>query len=60
MLIIDYNRSPVQQGAGSAFFVHITDGGATAGCVSIPESSLVALMQWLNPSAHPRILIGVA
>jgi L,D-peptidoglycan transpeptidase YkuD (ErfK/YbiS/YcfS/YnhG family) len=59
-LVIDYNRWPVQQGAGSAFFVHITDGGATAGCVSIPESNLVALMQWLTPSAHPRILIGIA
>jgi L,D-peptidoglycan transpeptidase YkuD (ErfK/YbiS/YcfS/YnhG family) len=58
-LVIDYNRWPVQPGAGSAFFVHITDGGATAGCVSIPENTLVALMHWLAPSAHPRILIGV-
>lgn len=58
-VVIDYNRFPVHQGAGSAFFLHVSDGGATAGCVSIPQSTLVTLMQWLNPAAHPRILIGV-
>ena len=57
-LVIDYNRTPVVKGAGSAFFLHVTNGEATAGCVSIPEANLVSIMQWLNPSAHPRILIG--
>ena len=59
-VVIDYNRSPVTPGAGSAFFLHVTDGGSTAGCASIPEASLVSIMQWLDPAAHPRILIGVA
>jgi L,D-peptidoglycan transpeptidase YkuD (ErfK/YbiS/YcfS/YnhG family) len=59
-VVIDYNRLPVTPGAGSAFFLHVTDGGATAGCVSIPEAGLVSIMKWLDPSAHPRILIGVA
>ncbi|MEP6598023.1 MAG: L,D-transpeptidase family protein [Actinomycetota bacterium] len=59
-VVIDYNRFPVQNGAGSAFFLHVTDGSATAGCVSIPRDNLVAIMQWLTPSAQPRILIGVA
>ena len=58
-VVIDYNRAPVTQGAGSAFFLHVTDGGPTAGCVAIPQDNLTALMQWLTPSAHPRILIGV-
>jgi L,D-peptidoglycan transpeptidase YkuD (ErfK/YbiS/YcfS/YnhG family) len=58
-VVIDYNRSPVTPGAGSAFFLHVTDGSATAGCVSIPEATLVSIMQWLDPSAAPRILIGV-
>jgi L,D-peptidoglycan transpeptidase YkuD (ErfK/YbiS/YcfS/YnhG family) len=58
-VVIDYNRFPVQQGAGSAFFLHVTDGGATAGCVAIPQATLVTLMRWLTPSANPRILIGV-
>ena len=57
-MVIDYNRSPVVPGAGSAFFVHVSDGGPTAGCVSVPEGSLRALMQWLSPASHPRILIG--
>jgi L,D-peptidoglycan transpeptidase YkuD (ErfK/YbiS/YcfS/YnhG family) len=59
-VVIDYNRFPVTPGAGSAFFLHVTDGGATAGCVSIPEAGLVSIMKWLDPAAHPRILIGVA
>jgi L,D-peptidoglycan transpeptidase YkuD (ErfK/YbiS/YcfS/YnhG family) len=59
-VVIDYNRSPVVQGAGSAFFLHVTDGNPTAGCVSIPQANLVSIMGWLAPSTHPRILIGVA
>jgi L,D-peptidoglycan transpeptidase YkuD (ErfK/YbiS/YcfS/YnhG family) len=62
-VVIDYNTANapggVHAGAGSAFFLHVTDGNPTAGCVSIPQSNLVALLQWLAPSRHPRILIGV-
>jgi L,D-peptidoglycan transpeptidase YkuD (ErfK/YbiS/YcfS/YnhG family) len=59
-VVIDYNRFPVHQGAGSAFFLHVSVGSATAGCVAIPQSNLVSIMRWLAPAAHPRILIGVA
>ena len=58
-VVIDYNRSHPKAYAGSAFFLHVTDGNPTAGCVSIPSSNLVTIMRWLTPSAHPRILIGV-
>jgi L,D-peptidoglycan transpeptidase YkuD (ErfK/YbiS/YcfS/YnhG family) len=62
-VVIDYNtrNSPtgVRQGAGSAFFLHVTDGAPTAGCVAIPQSTLISIMRWLTPSRHPRILIGV-
>jgi L,D-peptidoglycan transpeptidase YkuD (ErfK/YbiS/YcfS/YnhG family) len=58
-VVIDYNRSPVVQGAGSAFFVHVSVGEPTQGCVSIPQAALVSLLRWLTPAAHPRILIGV-
>jgi len=36
-------------------------GGATAGCVSLPQSELVAVLRWLNPADCPVIRItGVA
>lgn len=38
-------------GKGGAFFVHSTDGGATAGCVAIDDAVLVKIMQWLRPGA---------
>jgi L,D-peptidoglycan transpeptidase YkuD (ErfK/YbiS/YcfS/YnhG family) len=63
-VVIDYNtrNSPtgVRQGAGSAFFLHVTDGAPTAGCVAIPQDRLVTLLRWLTPAAHPRILIGIS
>ncbi len=61
-VVIDYNTrntGHVVQGAGSAFFLHVTDGSATAGCVAIPQAKLITLMRWLRPATHPRILIGV-
>lgn len=57
-VVIDYNRDPVQQGAGSAFFLHVSVGAPTAGCVSIDQAQLVRIMRWLVPRDHPRILIG--
>jgi L,D-peptidoglycan transpeptidase YkuD (ErfK/YbiS/YcfS/YnhG family) len=63
-VVIDYNTrnsaTGVRAGAGSAFFLHVTDGAPTAGCVAIGQAKLVSLMRWLTPSAHPRILIGVS
>lgn len=58
-VVIDYNRHPVTPGAGSAFFLHVTEYKPTTGCVSIPRTSLVSIMRWLSPSPHPRIIIGV-
>ncbi|NJC72054.1 hypothetical protein HC031_20380 [Planosporangium thailandense] len=44
--------------AGSAFFVHLANGGATAGCVAVDESSLRWLLGWMDPAAGPRIVMG--
>jgi L,D-peptidoglycan transpeptidase YkuD (ErfK/YbiS/YcfS/YnhG family) len=49
----------VHQGAGSAFFLHVTVGEPTQGCVSIDRDQLVRIMRWLDPKKHPRILMGV-
>ncbi len=58
-VVIDYNRRPVVRGAGSAFFLHVTEYKPTTGCVSIPWVDLVSIMRWLTPSAHPRIILGI-
>lgn len=62
-VVIDYNTANapggIRLGAGSAFFFHVTDGTPTAGCVAIPQANLDAIMRWLTPGRHPRMLIGV-
>jgi L,D-peptidoglycan transpeptidase YkuD (ErfK/YbiS/YcfS/YnhG family) len=58
-VVIDYNRSPIQAGAGSAFFLHVGTGVPTAGCVSVPQTTMVSLLRWLDPGKAPTITIGV-
>jgi L,D-peptidoglycan transpeptidase YkuD (ErfK/YbiS/YcfS/YnhG family) len=54
--VIAYNvrRTP---GLGSAIFLHVGTGTATAGCVSLPRAELVKVLHWLRPRDHPRITI---
>jgi len=56
--VIAYNtaRTP---GLGSAIFLHVSTGGSTAGCVSLPTSELLDVLRWLDPAQAPRIVIGV-
>ncbi|WP_093576333.1 L,D-transpeptidase family protein [Amycolatopsis rubida] len=56
-VVIDYNRSPVVPGAGSAFFLHVATGGPTAGCVALAPEDLVAVLRWLDPARNPVIAI---
>lgn len=58
-VVMDVNRSPVVKGAGSAFFLHVSVGEPTAGCVAIDKATLVKIMRWLNPAQHPRIATGI-
>ena len=57
--VIAYNadRTPP---LGSAIFLHVSTGGPTAGCVSLPEPQLVEVLRWLDPGGHPMIVVGVA
>jgi L,D-peptidoglycan transpeptidase YkuD (ErfK/YbiS/YcfS/YnhG family) len=57
-VVIGYNRDPVVAGAGSAFFLHVTDGRPTAGCVAIPKPDLEVLLRWLDPAKHPVLEIS--
>ena len=56
--VIGYNiaRTP---GAGSAIFLHVGNGGDTAGCVSLPQTRLLEVLRWLKPTAHPVITMRV-
>ncbi|HUY16767.1 MAG TPA: L,D-transpeptidase family protein [Acidimicrobiales bacterium] len=58
-VVINYNTDPVVKGAGSGFFLHVSLGAPTEGCVAIPEGELNRVMRWLLPRDHPVISIGV-
>jgi L,D-peptidoglycan transpeptidase YkuD (ErfK/YbiS/YcfS/YnhG family) len=56
--VIAYNDAPSTPGAGSAIFFHVSTGGPTAGCVSLPTAELLSVLRWLSPAAQPRIIMG--
>jgi hypothetical protein len=58
-VVINYNRFPAVPGMGSAFFLHVTNGQPTAGCVAMASGALDTVMRWLDPAQHPVMSIGV-
>jgi L,D-peptidoglycan transpeptidase YkuD (ErfK/YbiS/YcfS/YnhG family) len=55
--VIAYNTARVP-GRGSAIFLHVGTGSATAGCVSLPRAELIRVLRWLRPGDHPQITIS--
>jgi len=55
---IGYNPGRVP-GAGSAFFLHVSEGVPTAGCVAIDRAALARILRWLSPARAPMISIQV-
>lgn len=55
--VIDYNTARVP-GLGSAIFLHVGTGTATAGCVSLPRSRLIRVLRWLRSADRPKIAIS--
>jgi L,D-peptidoglycan transpeptidase YkuD (ErfK/YbiS/YcfS/YnhG family) len=55
--VIAYNTARVPH-RGSAIFLHVGTGGATAGCVSLPVKQLLRVLRWLRPARHPVITIA--
>lgn len=47
-IAIDYNTSCVK-GAGSAIFLHCSNGSATYGCVSVPMQTMITILNNINP-----------
>jgi len=59
--VVQFNVDPTIGGAqapGSGIFLHSWIGEPTHGCVALHEQSLLALLRWLEPAAHPVIEIG--
>jgi L,D-peptidoglycan transpeptidase YkuD (ErfK/YbiS/YcfS/YnhG family) len=56
--VIEYNRSPVVPGRGSAIFLHVSIGAPTTGCVAIPRVDLLRVLRFLRPAQHPMIFIA--
>lgn len=50
-LVVNYNTENILPGKGSAIFLHNSTGGYTAGCISIPENTLVSILKKLKPTA---------
>lgn len=54
--VISYNYYHPVYPRGSGIFLHVGTGTPTAGCVSLHEDQLLAVLRWLRPNA--RIVIG--
>ncbi|MCQ2010335.1 hypothetical protein NOM01_09950 [Sporolactobacillus sp. STSJ-5] len=50
-IVINYNTARTPW-AGSGFFVHVSNGGYTAGCVSLPQSQMVRLLNTVTSGAY--------
>jgi L,D-peptidoglycan transpeptidase YkuD (ErfK/YbiS/YcfS/YnhG family) len=58
-VVIEYNMHPIVKGKGSAIFLHIwKQGGATAGCIAMPEEMVLRILGWLDPAKRPLIIMG--
>ncbi len=55
--VIGYNTARIP-GLGSAIFLHVNIGIATAGCVTLPRWELLRVLRWLDPARSPRIRMG--
>jgi len=51
---------PANTSAGGGIFLHVSDGRTTAGCIAVPRPVMRALLRWLDPQAHPVIVVGPA
>ncbi len=62
-VFVAFNSGPNQlrppaRPSGSGIFLHVFGSGHTAGCVSVSQRAMVAILRWLDPAASPHIAIG--
>jgi len=58
--VINFNRPNPVVGRGAGIFLHAFGRGLTAGCVSVAHERMQSILRWLDPTRHPRIIIGPA
>lgn len=51
-------QQPANTTAGGGIFLHVTNGGPTAGCIAVSEAGMREILRWLNPAAEPVIVIA--
>ncbi len=58
-IVIKYNMNPIVKGRGSAIFMHIWYGYniGSIGCITVSEKDMLKIIQWLDNSLNPHILI---
>lgn len=56
-IVIGYNDDPIVPGKGSAIFLHCLKNGATAGCVAVPERTMLRLLGFVDD--RTKIVIAV-
>ena len=56
-VVINYNMDPVEKYKGSAIFLHCMSGEYTAGCVGVPEDTMLFILKNLDPAKDPCIMI---
>lgn len=57
-VIIGYNYGATyQNGGGTCFFLHVSTGVPTWGCVSLPKADMKWVMEWLASDKNPKIVI---
>ncbi|TPG35650.1 L,D-transpeptidase family protein [Mycolicibacterium hodleri] len=57
-VLVEHNPQHIP-GRSAGIFLHVTDGDPTWGCIAVERDEMRSLLQWLTPSATPRITIGV-
>ncbi len=49
---------PADTTRGGGIFLHVRGSGFTAGCVAMAKVHVQWLLQWLDPTKHPQIVMG--
>ncbi|WP_260848955.1 L,D-transpeptidase family protein [Streptomyces sp. SLBN-118] len=59
-MVIGFNYDRPVRGRGAGIFLHVNGRGATAGCVSVPDTAMRRILAWADRHRDPHIAIGTA